>query len=182
FKPFVKPGPDAAKKLVADVGKGPLGFEFLVPSGDPAVLQQATLIQAQLRKADIDAQISQLEFAQILKQQTDHAFKGITYVGWSGRVDPDGNTYDFNYTDRPNNDGSYSNKDVDQLLDEQRQATDEAKRKDALRKAEQSFVVDDPARAWFRFGVAQMAAATAVQGLDVHPDQIIRFQNVSLKK
>ena len=80
------------------VGKGPLSFEFLVPSGDPALLQQAQLIQAQLRKADIDAQIAQLEFAQILKQQADHVFKGMTYVGWSGRIDPDGNTYDFNYT------------------------------------------------------------------------------------
>ena len=68
----------------------------------------------------------------------------MTYVGWSGRIDPDGNTYDFNYTGRPNNDGSYSNKDVDKLLDDQRQTTDEAKRKDALRKAEQIYVVDDP--------------------------------------
>jgi peptide/nickel transport system substrate-binding protein len=182
FKPYEKPDPEGAKKLVGEVGKGPLAFEFLVPSGDPSLLQQAQLIQAQLRKADIDAQISQLEFAQILKQQTDKVFKGITYVGWSGRVDPDGNTYDFNYTGRPNNDGSYSNPDVDRLLDEQRQATDEAKRKDALRKAEQIFVVDDPARAWFRFGVAQMLTSKQLQGLQPYPDQIPRFQFASLQK
>jgi peptide/nickel transport system substrate-binding protein len=182
FKPYEKPDPEGARKLVTDVGKGPLSFEFLVPSGDPALLQQAQLIQAQLRKADIDAQISQLEFAQILKQQTDKVFKGITYVGWSGRVDPDGNTYDFNYTGRPNNDGSYTNPDVDRLLDEQRQATDEGKRKDALRKAEQIFVVDDPARAWFRFGVAQMLTTKQLQGLQPYPDQIPRFQFASLQK
>jgi hypothetical protein len=98
FKPFEKAEPDGAKALVSAVGKGALSVEFLVPSGDPALLQQATLIQAQLRKADIDAQIVQLEFAQIMKQQADHVFKGMTYVGWSGRIDPDGNTYDFNYT------------------------------------------------------------------------------------
>jgi peptide/nickel transport system substrate-binding protein len=182
FKPYEKPDVEAAKKLVADVGKGALAFEFLVPSGDPSLLQQATLIQAQLRKADIDAQIAQLEFAQILKQQTDHVFKGLTYIGWSGRVDPDGNTYDFNYTGRPNNDGSYSNKDVDKLLDDERQATDEAKRKDALRKAEQIFVVDDPARAWFRFSVAQMLTSTKLQGLQPYPDQIPRFQLATLQK
>ena len=182
FKPYEKPDPDGAKQLVQAVGKGPLAFEFLVPSGDPGLLQQAQLIQAQLRKADIDAQISQLEFAQILKQQTDKAFKGVTYVGWSGRVDPDGNTYDFNYTGRPNNDGSYSNPDVDKFLDEQRQATDEAKRKDALRKAEQIYVLDDPARAWFRFGVAQMLTSTKLQGLQPYPDQIPRFQFASLAK
>jgi peptide/nickel transport system substrate-binding protein len=182
FKPFEKPDADGAKKLVSDVGKGPLSFEFLIASGDPAILQQASLIQAQLKKADIDAQISQLEFAQILKQQADHVFKGIGFVGWSGRIDPDGNTYDFNYTGRPNNDGSYSNKDVDQLLDQQRQASDEAARKTALRKAEQIYVVDDPARVWYRFAVSQMLTTTKVKGLQPYPDQIPRFQFASLAK
>src|SRR5207244_12449746 len=107
---------------------------------------------------------------------------GSTYVGWSGRVDPAGNTYDFNYTGRPNNDGSYTNKDVDKLLDDQRQATDEAKRKDALRKAEQIFVFDDPARAWFRFGVAQMLTSTKLQGLQPSPDEIPRFPFASIAK
>jgi peptide/nickel transport system substrate-binding protein len=182
FKPFAKPDPDGAKALVDQVGKGPLSFEFLVPSGDPALLQQAQLIQAQLRKATIDAQIVQLEFAQILKQQTDHAYKGMTYVGWSGRVDPDGNSYDFNYTDRPNNDSSYSNPDVDKLLDQQRQSSDQSVRTDAFRKAEQIYVVDDPARVWFRFGVAQQLTTTAVQGLAPYVDQIPRFQLASLNK
>jgi len=182
FKPYQKPDVEGAKKLIADVGKGPLSFEFLVPSGDPALLQQAQLIQAQLKKADIDAQISSLEFAQILKQQTDHTFKGMTYVGWSGRIDPDGNVYDFNYTDRPNNDSSYSNPQVDKLLDQERQANDEGQRKDALRKAEQIYVVDDPARVWFRFGVAQLLTSAKLQGLQPYADQIPRFQFAALQK
>jgi len=182
FKPFPKADPDGAKALVSAVGKGPLSFEFLVPSGDPALLQQAQLIQAQLRKADIDAQIGQLEFAQILKQQADHVFKGITYVGWSGRIDPDGNTYDFNYTGRPNNDGSYTNPDVDKLLDQQRQSNDEAMRKTALQKAEQIYVVDDPSRVYYRFGVAQQLTSTKLQGISPYPDQIPRFHLASLAK
>jgi len=182
FKPYEKPDPEGAKRLVQEVGKGPLSFELLVSAGDPVLLQRAQLIQAQLKKADIDAQISQLEFAQVLKAQSDHTFTGMSDIGWSGRIDPDGNTYDQLYTGRPNNDASYSNPDVDKLLDQQRATSDEAQRKDALRKAEQIYVVDDPARAWYRFGVAQIAAATAVQGTEVYPDQIIRFQNVSLKK
>jgi peptide/nickel transport system substrate-binding protein len=182
FKPFEKADAEGARKLVADVGKGPLAFEFLVSAGDPALLQQAQLIQAQLRKADIDAQITSLEFAQILQQQSDHSFKGMTYIGWSGRVDPDGNTYDFNYTGRPLNDSSYSNPDVDKLLDEQRQTSDEAKRRAALRKAEQIFVVDDPARVWFRFGVSQHLTSTKVDGMPPYPDRIPRFQSATLAK
>jgi peptide/nickel transport system substrate-binding protein len=182
FKPFEKADAEGAKKLIQEVGKGPLSFEFMVSSGDPATLQQAQLIQAQLRKADIDAQITQLEFAQILDLQTKKEFKGMTFIGWSGRIDPDANSYDHIYSGRPFNDSSYSNKEVDRLLDEQRTSSDEAKRKDALRKAEQIFVVDDPARVWFRFGVAQLLTVKAVQGLEPYPDQIPRFQFASLQK
>jgi peptide/nickel transport system substrate-binding protein len=182
FKPFEKPDPDGAKQLVQQVGKGPLAFEFLVSSGDPVTLQIAQLIQAQLRKADIDAQITQLEFAQILKVQDEHSFKGMTLIGWSGRIDPDGNTYDHVYTGRPNNDSGYSNKDVDKLLDDERSTNDEAMRKDAFRKAEQIYVADDPARVWFRFAVAQLLTTKQLQGLEPYPDQIPRFQYASLQK
>lgn len=182
FKPFEKADAEGAKKLVAEVGKVPLAFEFLVSSGDPSTLQLAQLIQAQLKKAEIDAQIVQLEFAQILQQQAERSFKGITLVGWSGRVDPDGNTYDFVYTGRPLNDSSYSNKEVDRLLDETRQVTDEAKRKAAYRAAEQIFVVDDPARIWYRFGVAMLLTSKKLTGLEAYPDQMIRFQYGKLAK
>jgi peptide/nickel transport system substrate-binding protein len=138
-------------------------------------------MQAQLKKADIDVQLTTLEFAQILKQQTDHVFKGMTQVGWSGRIDPDGNTYDHVYTGRPFNDSSYSNAQVDQLLDTERQTNDEGQRKDAFRKAEQIYVVDDPARVWYRFRVAEILSTNKVQGAEVYPDQIIRFQDLSLK-
>jgi peptide/nickel transport system substrate-binding protein len=182
FKPYPAADPDGAKQLVQAVGKGPLSFEMLVPSADASQLQQAQLIQAQLKKADIDAQIVQLEFAQILDQQSKHTYKGAAYTGWSGRIDPDGNTYDFVFTNRPNNDTSYSNPDVDKLLDEQRANTDQNARKDSLRKAEQIYVVDDPARVWFRFSVSQLLTVPALKGLEPYPDRIARFQFGTLNK
>jgi peptide/nickel transport system substrate-binding protein len=182
FKPFEKPDPEGAKKLVSEVGKGPLSFEFMIASGDPNGLQLAQLIQAQLKKAEINAEITQLEFAQILQLQSDHTFKGLTNVGWSGRIDPDGNTYDHIYTGRPFNDSSYSNAEVDRLLDEQRMTSDEAKRKTALRTAEQKYVVDDPARIWYRFGVAQLLTVKKLTGLEPYPDQIVRFQYAKLSR
>jgi len=60
--------------------------------------------------------------------------------------------------------------------------TDEAKRKDALRKAEQIYAVDDPSHVWFRFGVAQMLTSKKLMGLQPYPDQIPRFQFASLQK
>lgn len=182
FKPFPKADPEGAKKLVAEVGKGPLAFELLVASGDPQTLQLAQLIQSQLAKADIKVELKQLQFSEILKLQDEKKFPGATLIGWSGRIDPDGNTYDHVYTKRPFNDSSYSNAEVDKALDEQRSTTDQAKRKAALRKAEQIMVVDDPARIWYRFGVSQLVTVKALQGLEPYPDQLIRFQFAWLKK
>jgi peptide/nickel transport system substrate-binding protein len=182
FKPYEKPDADGAKKLVQDVGRGPLQFELLVSSGDATTLQLAQLIQSQLSKAEIKMDITQLQFAEILKLQSDKAFKGMTLVGWSGRIDPDGNTYDHIYSARPFNDSSYTNKDVDTFLDEQRATTDQEKRKTALRAAEQKYVVDDPARVWYRFGVAQLLTTAKFKGLVPYPDQIIRFQYGWLQK
>ena len=53
---------------------------------------------------------------------------------------------------------------------------DEAKRTQALRKAEQIYVVDDPARVWYRFRVSELTTAKRVQGLEVYPDGIVRLQ------
>lgn len=182
FKPYDRTDPEGAKKLVQEVGKGPLKFEFLVSSGDPVTLQLAQLIQAQLAKADITAEIKQLVFNEIVKLQDEKKFLGMTLVGWSGRIDPDGNTYDHVYTGRPFNDSSYSNKEVDRLLDEQRATTDEAKRRDALRRAEQIYVVDDPGRVWYRHGVAQLVTVKSLKGLEPYPDQILRLQFAWLQK
>ena len=181
FKPYEKPDPEGAKKLIAEVGKGPLSFELLVSAGDPFQVQIASFLQAQLKKADISIEIKQLEFAQILKLQTEKAFPGMTQIGWSGRIDPDPNSTDFVTTGRPFNDSSYSNPEVDKLMADQRAEGDEAKRREMLRKAEQIYVADDPARVWYRFGVAQILMSNRVSGLKPYPDQIIRFQYASIK-
>jgi peptide/nickel transport system substrate-binding protein len=182
FKPFATPDIAQAKKLVADVGKGPLTFELLVSSGDAATLQFAQLLQAELAKADITMNLKTMLFNDIVTLQQQHKQAGMTLIGWSGRIDPDGNTYDFNYTGRPNNDSAYSNKDVDSLLDQTRTATDPAKRKDLFLKAQQIFVVDDPSRIFYSFNAAQLLTAKAVQGFEVYPDQLPRFQTVWVQK
>ncbi len=182
FKPYERADLEGAKRLVREVGKGPLRFEMLVRAGDAQELQLAQLIQGQLAKAEITVELKQIQFAEILKLQDERKFPGMTLVGWSGRIDPDGNTYDHIYTNRPFNDSSYSNKEVDRLLDEQRATTDEAKRKAALRAAEQIYVVDDPARVWFRFGASHLLSVKKLNGLVPYPDQLIRFQFGWLKK
>jgi peptide/nickel transport system substrate-binding protein len=182
FKPFPKADPEGAKKLVAEVGKGPLKFELLVSSGDAAILQLAQLIQAELAKADITAEIKTQLFNDIVTLQQSHKHLGMTLIGWSGRLDPDGNSYDFVVTGKTNNDSSYSNLKVDELMNQQRVESDPAKRKTLLQQAQQIFVVDDPARVWFQFGISPLVTAKAVTGMQVYADRIPRFDTAQLSK
>ena len=182
FKPWPKADVEGAKKLVAEVGKGPLKFEFLVSSGDAATLQLAQLIQAQLAKADIVADIKLQLFNDIVTLQQAHKHLGMTLVGWSGRLDPDGNTYDFVVTGTPNNDSSYSNAKVDELMKAQRVESDVAKRKDLLLQAQQIYTVDDPSRVWYGFGVSPLITVKNLTGMDAYPDRIPRFQTAQLSK
>jgi peptide/nickel transport system substrate-binding protein len=182
FKPWPKADPDGAKKLIAEVGKGPLKFELLVPSGDAATLQAAQLIQSELAKADITMDIKTQLFNDIVTLQQQHKHSGMTFVGWSGRLDPDGNTYDFVVTGSPNNDSSYSNAKVDDLMKQQRAESDPAKRKQLLLQAQQIYTVDDPSRVWYGFGVSPLVTVKSLTGMESYPDRIPRFQTASLQK
>jgi peptide/nickel transport system substrate-binding protein len=182
FKPWPKADIEGAKKLVTEVGKGPLKFEFLVSSGNAATLQLAQLIQSQLAKADITADIKLMLFNEIVTTQDALKHAGMTLIGWSGRLDPDGNTYDFVVTGTPNNDSGYVNAKVDDLMKQQRIESDPAKRKALLLQAQQIYVVDDPARVWFGFGVSPIITVKKLTGMVSYPDRIPRFEVAQLAK
>jgi peptide/nickel transport system substrate-binding protein len=184
FKPWPKADPEGAKKLVADaLGPGKkLEFELLISSGDAATLQLAQLIQAELAKADIVANIKTQLFNDIVTLQQQHKHAGMTLVGWSGRLDPDGNSYDFVVTGKPNNDSAYSNAKVDDLMNQQRGESDPAKRTALLQQAQQIYVVDDPARVWFQFGLSNTASAKNLTGWSIYADLIPRFETAQLGK
>jgi len=182
FKPWPKADPDGAKKLIAEVGKGPLKFELLVPSGDAGLLQDAQLIKSQLAKADITMDLKTQPLGDIVTLQQQHKHTGMTFVGWSGRLDPDGNTYDFVVTNKPNNDSSYSNAKVDELMNQQRAESDPAKRKALLLQAQQIYTVDDPSRVWYGFGVSPLVTVKNLVGMVSYPDRIPRFEAASLQR
>jgi peptide/nickel transport system substrate-binding protein len=181
FKPYPKADIEGAKKLIADVGK-PLEFELLASSGDAGTLQLAQLIQAQLAKADIKANIKTQLFNDIVTLQQSHKHLGMTLINWSGRLDPDGNTYDFVVTGKTNNDSSYSNPKVDELMNQQRVESDPAKRKALLQEAQKIYVVDDPARVWYQFGASPLVTVKNLTGMQPYADRIPRFETAQLSK
>ena len=115
------PGRDVAKakKLLADAGvTTPVAVDFMVPN-NPESRQVAEVIQAMAEEAGFDMKIRVTEFATSLKEAEQGRFQAF-FVGWSGRVDPDGNSYIFHKCKAPQNNGGFCDPEVDQWLDEAR--------------------------------------------------------------
>ena len=105
---FPVPGRDVAKakKLLADAGVAtPVAVDFMVPN-NPESRQVAEVIQAMAKEAGFDMKIRVTEFATSLKEAEEGRFQAF-FIGWSGRVDPDGNSYIFHKCKAPQNNGNY---------------------------------------------------------------------------
>ncbi len=171
---------DKAKQYL-QAGGMPSGFTFDYEgvSGSPVALQFYQLLKDQLAKAGITMNIITVES---VKAQDD-AQKGNFMVedyGWSGRIDPDGNTYNQLHTGGSLSDTKYSNPQVDDLLDKARASSDQNERKSLYQQAEK-IIVDDAPMAWFGFAPAYLLLRPNVQGMQVYADQIMRFHAAWLK-
>lgn len=179
FKPY-SGSADKAKEYLKAGGKAEgFTFEMKISSGSPTTTQLAQLMKDQLAKANITMNITQLEFTKIVDDQQKGNFQA-TLVGWSGRIDPDGNIYNQFHTGGSLNDPKYSSKAVDDLLDQARAEGDQAKRKGLYIQAQKA-LVEDASFVFYRFGPALMLTRPAVVGMELYPDQIMRFATGSLK-
>jgi peptide/nickel transport system substrate-binding protein len=183
FNPDLKPytGDVAKAKQYLAAGGQPNGFTFDYEgvSGSPVEVQLLQLIKDQVAKAGITMNIV---LAEAVKAQDD-AQKGIFQAedyGWSGRIDPDGNTYNQLHTGGSLSDTKYSNPQVDDLLDKARGTTDQAQRKDFYQQAEK-LIVDDAPMAWYGFAPGYLITRPNVQGMQVYADYIMRFDVAWLK-
>src|SRR6201982_938160 len=86
-----------AKALLKESGVTlPVSVDFMVPKGaeNEAVAQ---VIQSMAAEAGFDLKIRLLEFATSLTQAQAGEYQ-LFLLGWSGRIDPDGNSYIFPHT------------------------------------------------------------------------------------
>ncbi|GAA1566914.1 ABC transporter substrate-binding protein [Kribbella hippodromi] len=164
--------PAKAKQLLADAGAStPYKIE-MITSNNPDSLRLAQALQGMVKEGGFDLVIKPVEYAALLDQQDRGDFQ-LLQLGWSGRVDPDANIYNFVGTTGSQNVSGYSNPDLDKLLTDARQATDQAQRVklygDVVTKLQQ----DDPIIYLYRqrnlTGVSKK-----LLGIQVYPDGVIR--------
>jgi len=169
--------PAKAKKMLEDAGvKLPLKIRMQT-TNTPSSLQLAQAIQAQVKQAGFDLQIDPVEYTTLLDNDDSGKFETIQ-LGWSGRVDPNGNTFNFLTTGAGNNYSGYSNKRVDQLLTAASSTTDTAKRAQLYGQAIAQVQKDNPIIYLYRqrnlTGVSKKLA-----GVSVYPDGVVRISGAA---
>ena len=171
---------DRARALLREAGvRTPLVVEMTVPNS-PDLRQAAEVMQAMLREAGFELRINTMEFASSLQAAVRGDFE--TYLlAWSGRVDPDGNSYTFMHSRGPQKDGRYSNPEVDRLLDAARIETDTARRRDIYGQIWAIAIRQDRSRIylWHRKNI--VAHSARLTGFVAIPDGLIRPQGLRLQ-
>jgi peptide/nickel transport system substrate-binding protein len=111
-----------AKQYLAEGGK-PNGFSFSCTTNNiPINVQEAEAMKAMLAEVGITMEVNLVDPARLQADGNGRAFDMISYQ-WSGRPDPDGNTYQFFKTQPGSglNWAGYSNARVDEILDKTRE-------------------------------------------------------------
>jgi peptide/nickel transport system substrate-binding protein len=168
-----------AKALLKEAGvTAPVSVDFMVPKGaeTEAVAQ---VIQSMASEAGFDMKIRVTEFATSLKQAESGEYQAYM-LAWSGRIDPDGNSYVFLRTSAPQNYSAWSNADADKALDDARLVTDLAQRK-AIYEKLTKFALDEKPLLYIYHRRILIAHTTRLEGYKQMPDGLVRVIGLKLK-
>lgn len=168
-----------AKALLKEAGvTGPVSVDFLVSKGaeTEAVAQ---VVQSMASEAGFDMKIRVTEFATSLKQAEAGDYQAYM-LAWSGRIDPDGNSYVFLHKDAPQNYSAWNNPQADKALDDARLVTDPAKRK-ASYEALAKLVQEETPIIYLYHRRIIIAHTTKLEGYKQMPDGLVRVIGLKLK-
>jgi peptide/nickel transport system substrate-binding protein len=101
-------------------------------------------------------------------------------IAWSGRIDPDGNSYVFQKSNAPQNYSAWANPEADKALDDARLVTDSAQRK-ALYEKLTKLVLDEEPILYIYHRKILIAHTTKLEGYKQMPDGLVRVTGLKLK-
>lgn len=168
-----------AKALLKEAGvTPPVSVDFMVPKGaeTEAVAQ---VLQSMAAEAGFDLKIRVTEFATSLKQAEAGEYQAYL-LAWSGRIDPDANSYVFFHNNAPQNYSAWENPQADKLLDDARLVSDQAQRK-ALYEKLTKIVLDEEPLIYIFHRRLLIAHTTKLEGYRPMPDGLVRVVGLKLK-
>lgn len=171
---------EAARALLAEAGY-PDGIDITVQvANNPVQMQLMQVVQAMASEAGINISLEAKEFATLLADQSAGAYMA-SQIGWSGRVDPDGNIHQFVTTDGGINDSGYSNPEVDRLLNEARTSNDMETRRASYNAARE--ILQEELPIIYLYHVTWIwALDDSVEGFVPYPDGMIRLEGVTINE
>ncbi|TMH04148.1 MAG: ABC transporter substrate-binding protein [Betaproteobacteria bacterium] len=166
-----------AKALLAEAGVPNPSFTLMTPTTSDAQ-KIAQVVQAMEKEAGFDVKIQSTEFATSLDMADKGQFDAYV-LAWSGRADPDGNLYSFDFCKAPLDYAGYCKPEVDDLLNRSRSALDVAERKKLYEQIAAIVLKDRPIvylfhRHWLWAHTAKLS------GLRTIPDGLVRVQGLKL--
>ncbi|MCA6121140.1 ABC transporter substrate-binding protein [Bradyrhizobium sp. WSM 1704] len=180
-KSFPVRGADVAraKALLKEAGVPlPVTVDYMVPKG-PEYEAVAQVVQSMAAEAGFDIKIRVVEFATTFKQAQAGEFQ-VFEINWSGRIDPDGNSYIFMHSKAPQNDGGYSNPEADKLMEDGRLTADPSERKAIYEKLTRILLNDEPIIYLYHRKLL-IAHTSKLEGYRQMPDGLVRVVGLKLK-
>jgi peptide/nickel transport system substrate-binding protein len=170
-----------AKALLKEAGvSGPVTLELLVANG-PENRAVAEILQSMAGEAGFDLKLRVTEFATALKQAEDGNFQ-LYLSAWSGRSDPDGNSYSFQACGLAQNNGKFCDPEVDAAHNEARSRSDPAERKAAYEKVAAKTIADAAGSILYLYHAQILVAhSDRLEGYRPMPDGLVRVVGLKLK-
>jgi peptide/nickel transport system substrate-binding protein len=161
-----------AKKLVKASGiSTPIKVSLTIAT-DPVAARLGQVIQSMEKQVGFDVELKPTEFVASLTAADAGKFDCFN-VGWSGRVDPDGNIYGFVTTPGTLNDAGYSNPKLDYILNGARKSVSE-KARITLYTAAMKIIHRDRPLIYLYHPINYYGVSKKVTGVSVFGDGLIR--------
>ena len=173
----IKPDLGRAKSLLQASGvTTPLPVVITV-TNSPQMVRIAQTMQAQAGAAGFKVEVRQIDPTSLITVLRQRDFD-LCMAPWSGRYDPDGNTFNYFSKDGPNNFAGWQSDEVTAILQQARSEADPAKRA-PLYHAAQAKIIEAAPMLFVHFDAILQASSAKLRWTQ-YPDAVFRLYDAKM--
>ena len=173
----IKHDPEKAKSLLQAAGvAAPLPIAITV-TNSPQMVRIAQTMQAQAGAAGFKVEVRQIDPTSLITVLRQRDFD-LCMAPWSGRYDPDGNTFNYFSKDGPNNFAGWQSDEVTAILQQARSETAEARRA-PLYRAAQARIIEEAPMLFVHFDAILQASSAKLRWTQ-YPDAVFRLYDARM--